>query len=307
MTNMRQKQHISSSKIKNRETVSVLLFLLPSLLLLAVFVFWPMMYSLILSFFDWNPLKDKKFIGLDNFKTLISDKLWWTSLKQTIYYIALNVPLIIISSILLALLVVALGKYSSRISNIFRGIFFIPTMLSLVATGIVWLWLLSANYGAINSLLERVGIKPVQWLSSSKMAMISIVIVTTWRWAGYYMVIFIAGLQSIPRHFYEAAAIDGASPVVQFKYITMPALYPTIFFVSLMSIIGSFQEFDLFYMITLGGPSTATYVTGFYMWRTGFSLLKMGYASSMSTVLFIIMLLFTVIQLLINRKREEEL
>jgi ABC-type sugar transport system permease subunit len=273
-------------------TVNATLFLLPSFLLLVVFVFCPMVYSLILSFYDWNPLKGKKFIGWENFISLMQDKLWWTSLINTLYYIALNVPLIIVTSIGLALIVVSLGKWSKA----FRAVFFIPTLLSLVATGIVWQWLLSTNYGIVNGVLGKLGIEPVKWFSSSSMAMISIVIVTVWRWAGYFMVIFIAALDNISRHYYEAAELEGVTHWKRFRYVTLPFLYPSIFFVFLMTVIGSFQEFDLFYMITLGGPGTSTYVTGFNMWQTAFSFMKMGYASAMSTILFIIVLIFTIVQ-----------
>ncbi|MDL2327208.1 sugar ABC transporter permease [Ruminococcaceae bacterium OttesenSCG-928-A11] len=298
------KKHGSGSPLMRRNALTASLFLLPSFLFLAAFVFWPMIYSVVLSLYEWNPLKDPVFVGGANYTALMQDDLWWTSLKQTLYYIVLNVPVIVLCSVGLALLVVSLGKRLPRLANFFKGLFFIPTMMSLVATAIVWLWLLSTNYGALNSLLGSFGIQAVEWLSNTKMSMISIVIVTVWRWAGYYMVIFIAGLQSIPPHYYEAAEIDGASAWRKFLHITLPQLYPTIFFVALMSIIGSFQEFDLFYMLTLGGPRTSTYVTGFYMWKTGFSNLKMGYASAMSTVLFVIMLIFTVIQLRINNKKE---
>ncbi|WP_343248339.1 sugar ABC transporter permease [Diplocloster hominis] len=270
----------------------VILFLLPSFLLLAVFVFWPMIYSMVLAFFEWNPLKGKEFTGLLNFRTLMQDDLWWTSLKNTIYYIILNVPLIVAAALGLAEIVVSLG----RTSKLFRGIYFIPTMLSLVATGIVWSYLLNTNTGVINGLLNQIGLPSVKWFTSGKVAMLSIVIVTIWRWAGYYMVMFVAGMLGISEQYYEAADLEGAGRFQKFRYITLPQLKPMIYFVALMSIIGSFQEFDLFYMITLGGPGTATYVTGFYMWQTAFSSMKMGYASAMSVVLFVIVLLFTVIQ-----------
>lgn len=286
------KKKFGSKRQRLYNSSCVILFLLPSFLLLAVFVFWPMIYSMVLAFFEWNPLKGKEFTGLENFRTLVQDDLWWTSLKNTVYYIILNVPLIVAAALGLAEIVVSVG----RTSKLFRGIYFVPTMLSLVATGIVWSYLLNTNTGVINGLLNRIGLPSVKWFTSGKVAMLSIVIVTVWRWAGYYMVMFVAGMLGISEQYYEAADLEGAGRFQKFRYITLPQLKPMIYFVALMSIIGSFQEFDLFYMITLGGPGTATYVTGFYMWQTAFSSMKMGYASAMSVVLFIIVLLFTVIQ-----------
>lgn len=166
------------SRTKNKNNIMVFLFLLPSLALLAVFVLWPMIYSIVLSFYDWSPLKGMSFLGLDNYKELFTDKLWWKSIFNTLYYVVLNVPLIICASLALASLVL-----HTRFSKLFRGIFFLPTMLSLVATGIVWNYLLSTNNGAVNGLLNAIGLPSVKWFTSGKVAMISIVIVTVWRWA----------------------------------------------------------------------------------------------------------------------------
>lgn len=280
--------------------ISAALFLLPSAILLILFVFWPMIDSFRLSFFDWNPLKAAKFIGWGNCEKLFGDKLWWTSLFNTLYYIVLNVPLILLVALAMSLLVVNMRSGAKA----FKAMYFSPTLISLVATGIIWEWLLGTNNGAVNGMLSRLGLAPVKWFSSNAMAMISIVIVTTWRWAGYYMVIIVAGLESISPHYYEAARLEGASAWQTFRNVTLPFLYPVLFFIAMMSVIGSFQEFDLFYMITLGGPGTATYVTGFLMWQTAFTNMKMGYASAMSTILFLIVLVVTIIQ---NRTNQSAL
>lgn len=291
------------TKRKNfKNNMYIGLFLLPSFLLLLVFVLWPMIYSMVLSAYEWDPLKDKVFIGLQNYIKLMKDEYWWISLKNTLVYIVLNVPLIIAVSLIMAVLVTSVPK----LSKLFRGIYFMPTMLSLVATGIVWNYLLSTNNGIINGLLKEIGLPSVRWFTSSKVAMFSIVIVTVWRWAGYYMVMFVAGILEIPRQFYEAAEMEGAGVWQKFRYITFPQLKYIIYFVAMMSIIGSFQEFDLFYMITLGGPGTSTYVTGFYMWQQAFSSRKMGYASAMSVVLFILVFIFTLLQNRVEQKSGEE-
>lgn len=279
------------SRTKNKNNIMVFLFLLPSLALLAVFVLWPMIYSIVLSFYDWSPLKGMSFLGLDNYKELFTDKLWWKSIFNTLYYVVLNVPLIICASLALASLVL-----HTRFSKLFRGIFFLPTMLSLVATGIVWNYLLSTNNGAVNGLLNAIGLSSVKWFTSGKVAMISIVIVTVWRWAGYYMVMIIAGMLNVSTQYYEAASLEGATSWQKFRYITLPELKTILIFIALMSIIGSFQEFDLFYMITSGGPGTATYVTGYYMYQQAFSSMNMGYSSAMAVFLFVVILFFTIIQ-----------
>lgn len=277
-------------------------FLLPSAVLLAVFVFWPMLNSVELSFFNWNPLKQKAFAGWENYARLFSDKLWWTSFQNTLYYIVLNVPLIAAAALGMALLVTSV----KTATKFFRGVYFLPSLISLVATGIVWQWLMGTNNGVLNSYLRLAGLEPVKWFSDTQTAMVSIVIVTIWRWAGYYMVIIVAGINGISEHYYEAADIEGASAWQKFRWITLPFLYPVLLFIVLMSTIGSFQEFDLFYMITLGGPGTSTYVTGFLMWQTAFTNMKMGYASAMSTILFLIILGFTMIQNHFNRQGWEE-
>ena len=269
----------------------IFLFLLPSMLLLLIFVLWPMLYSMVLSFYEWNPLKDNQFVGLANYRELLHDKLWWTSVWNTLYYIVLNVPLIMILALGMAALVTR-----TKFSKLFRGIYFMPTMLSLVPTGIAWNYLLGTNNGAVNGLLNACGLGSVKWLTSGKIAMVSIVIVTAWRWAGYYMVMLVAGMLGISEQYYEAASLEGAGPWQKFWHITLPELKPVLVFIALMSIIGSFQEFDLFYMITLGGPGTSTYVTGYYMYQTAFSSMKMGYASAMSVVLFVVIFVFTLLQ-----------
>ncbi len=291
---------INSERKRNtlRRSFTVFLFLLPSLALLLVFVLWPMIYSMVLSFYEWSPLKGADFTGLANYKKLFGDSLWWESVWNTLYYIVLNVPLIIVASLGMAVLVT-----HTKLAKLFRGIFFMPTMLSLVATGIAWNYLLGTNNGAVNGLLDILGIEPVKWFTSGKIAMISIVIVTVWRWAGYYMVMLVAGMLDISEQYYEAASLEGAGPWQKFRYITLPELKTVIVFIALMSIIGSFQEFDLFYMITSGGPGTSTYVTGYYMYQTAFSSMDMGYASAMSVFLFVVILVFTILQ---NRVTKSE-
>lgn len=283
-------------KTQNRERICAVLFLLPSALLLLIFVLWPMLYSGVMSFFNWDPLKGASFIGLKNFVKLMGDKLWWTSLANTLFYIVLNVPLIILLALAMSELVVALAKRSMFLSKLFKSVYFLPAVLSLVATSIAWRYLLNTNTGSINGILVTLGLDPVGWFTNSKLAMLSIVIITTWRWAGYYMVMIVAGRLSISEEYYEAANIDGANGWRKFTGISLPLISPVLYVIALMSVIGSFQEFDLFYMITSGGPGTATYVTGLYLYEAAFTSRKMGYACAMAVVLFVIVFALTMLQ-----------
>lgn len=292
-----------ANKIQERRWAAA--FLVPSFLLLLAFVFYPMIYSAIMSFFNWDPLKGAEYIGLKNFIKLAKDDLWWDSVLNTLYYIVLNVPLIIVFALIMSEVVVAFAKKSKVLSKALRSVYFLPSVLSLVATSIAWRYMMNTNTGSINGILARLSLEPVGWFTNSKIAMIAIVIITTWRWAGYYMVMLVAGRMGISEEYYEAASIDGASPLKQFFSITLPLISPIIYVIALMSVIGSFQEFDLFYMITSGGPGTSTYVTGFYLYQSAFFSRKMGYACAMAVILFIFVFLLTMAQSKITNRLGE--
>lgn len=273
------------------------LFLLPSLILLALFVFWPMVDSIRMSFYDWNPLKGSTFMGLQNYTELVQDDLWWTSLWNTIKYILMNVPPIVIFAIIMTELVLFANKRNRTISKVVRGIFFLPCALSLVATGVAWRFLMGTNYGVINSFLGIFGISDVGWLTDSKIALVSMAIVTVWRWAGYYMVMVVAGRLEISKEYYEAADLDGANAWHKFVSITLPQLKPVLTYIILMCVIGTFQEFDLVYTMTNGGPGTSTYLTGLTLYKTAFSSLKMGYSCAMAVFIFFVSVIISVVQL----------
>lgn len=281
-----------------------ILFLFPSLLLLALFVFWPMADSIRMSFYDWNPLKGKTFNGLENYITLIHDKLWWTSLWNTIKYILMNVPPIVIFAVIMCELVLYANKFNTTISKLVRGIYFLPCALSLVATGVAWRYLMGTNYGVINNFLKALHLPAVGWLTDSKTALLSMAIVTIWRWAGYYMVMVVAGRLEISQEFYEAADLDGANAWHKFISITLPQLKPVLTYIILMCVIGTFQEFDLVYTITNGGPGTSTYLTGLTLYKTAFSSLKMGYSSAMAVFIFLISLIISILQLKLTSDKD---
>ncbi len=292
-------------KIGSTEILIAIGFLLPSLILLIVFVLWPMIYSIVMSFYEWNPLKDEVYIGLENFKQLIKDDLWWESVWNTTKYTLINVPIIVIVAMIMSELVIYINKKSAFMSKLAKSIYFIPCALSLVATGVAWRYLLGTNYGVINSMLNSIGLPSIAWLSSTKLALSTMAAVTIWRWSGYYMVITVAGRLDISASYYEAAEIEGAGAWKKFQHITLPLLKPVLFYIILVCVIGTFQEFDLVYAMTAGGPSTSTYLTGYYLYRTAFSSLKMGYASAMAVFLFILSLIITIIQFRFNKDSQQ--
>jgi len=254
-----------------------------------------MMGGLAISFTDWDLLSTPKFVGLYNYISLLTDDpLFWLSLKNTLVYsvivIGIGVPL----SLVLALAV----NNKLRGIEIFRTIYFIPVVVSTVAAALVWKWIFAPDIGVVNTILRWFGVRGPLWLGSEKTALLSVAIVAIWLGLGYNMVILLAGLKGIPSHLYEAAAIDGAGGAQQFWYITLPLLTPTLFFVLVMSVISSFQVFSQVYVMTIqGGPNNATLTYIYYLWRNAFQYFKMGYASALAYVLFLIILVLTVIQM----------
>jgi multiple sugar transport system permease protein len=270
------------------------LFLLPNLLGFLVFILWPLIASFGLSFTSWDLLTPIKWIGLENYKTLISDQVFWKVLWNTIYFTVGTVPVGIILSLFLA---IALNQKIKGI-KIFRALYFLPVISSLVAVAVVWQWLYNPPFGLLNYLLSLVGIDGPNWLSSTTWAMPAVIITSIWRGLGFNMLLFLAGLQGIPETYYEAAKIDGANWWVLFKNIMIPLLSPTTFFVVVMSIINSFQVFDQIYVMTGGGPARSTSVLVHYLYQNAFQYFKMGYASAIGYVLFFLVFTVTLIQLM---------
>jgi multiple sugar transport system permease protein len=192
-----------------------------------------------------------------------------------------------------------------KFKRLYRAVFFLPSITSWVVIATVWQWLYNQDFGMINYVLSFVGIKPVAWLTTSGLSLVSIAIVAIWKNAGYHMLIFLAGLQSISSVYYEASELDGATPWQQFFGITIPLLTPTTFFVFITSIIGSFQNFDAVNLMTAGGPGRSSSVLSFYLYQVAFRYLKMGYASTLAYILFIVIMIITVINLRFEKKSHE--
>jgi multiple sugar transport system permease protein len=276
-------------------------FLGPSLIHLTVFIFTPIAFAAYLSLHQWDVVvPDKPFVGLGNFREMFSDSTFWNALKNTLYY-TMNVPVGMSISLAVAVL---LNRKLKGIA-ILRALYFLPSVTSFVAIALVWMWIYHPTFGVANFLLGAVGISSVQWLNSSGTAMISVIIFSVWLSMGYQMVIFLSGLQGIPQELYDASRIDGANSWQRFWRVTFPLLKPTTFFVLVTSLIGSFQMFTSIYVMTAGGPVRSTDVIVYHIYQAAWEQLRMGYASAMSWVLFLIIMAATWIQFkLIGREVE---
>ncbi len=267
------------------------IFISPWIIGFCAFTCFPMAYSFAMSFTNWNGLANRDFIGISNFiQILTKDKTFGLSLKNTFFYIGVSVPLNTVVAIFLAVL---LNKRLSG-TNVFRGIFYLPTICTGVATYIAWTYLFHGTNGFINVMRNALGMESVNFLGSRDTAMLSIVFMDMFC-IGTAMTIVLAGLQDVPRDYYEAAELDGANGVRKFWHITFPMISPVVFFNVLMAIIKGLQIFTQPYVMTGGGPAQSTYVYGLYLYNTAFSYGKFGYASALAWVLFIIMILLTLV------------
>lgn len=270
------------------------LFLSPALLVYGSFFIFPFIFSLYLSFMQWNLVSpNKEFVGIDNYIALVKDPVFWISLKNTVIYVLGTVPLSMILGLVMAILVEAAG----RLREVYRFLFFIPVVTSIAVVSIVWTLLFSPNNGLIGNILKTVGVQGPNWLNDPNWAMWALIIVGVWKAMGYNMVLYIAGLKSIDRQLYEAAQIDGAGKWMQFRSITLPMLSPVTFFVMIVSIINSFQVFATIHIMTRGGPNNATNVLVYEVWQEAFQFFDIGKASALSMVLFLLVLAITIVQI----------
>lgn len=278
-------------------------FLAPALSLILVFFFLPIAASLLLSFTDFDiyalgSLGRLRWIGLDNYSRLLGDPLFRTAFVNTLYFVAVGGPLSVAVSLGAALLV---NHRLVRFKSLFRSLLFLPVVTTLVAVAVVWRYLYHPRYGFLNHVLGLFGFGPVDWLGDPAAAMPALILMAVWKNFGFNMVIFIAGLQSIPQRLYEAAEIDGAGPWQQFRWITLPMLAPTFLFVAIMTLIGYFQLFAEPYIMTRGGPSDSTLSLSLLMFREGFQWWNLGYAAAIAFVLFLIILAGTLLQKRLRR------
>lgn len=279
--------------LRGREAISFYLFLLPWIIGFLIFTLGPIIASLALSFTDYDIMLPPSFLGLDNYRELLADPLFYTSLYNTLYIVLFAVPLGMITAFALAMLL----NQKVRFMAAYRTAYFIPSIVPAVASAALWLYLLQPTWGPINGFLEMLGIPGPGWLSSEVWSKPAIILLMTWGIGGT-MIIYLAGLQDIPEVLYEAADIDGANGWNKFWRITLPMMTPSIFFTLVLGLIGTFQIFATIFVLTdgMGGPQNSTLVYMLYLYRNAFNFFRMGYASAMAWVLFVLIMALTWIQ-----------
>jgi len=276
------------------------LFLLPTMIIFSVFLFWPAINGLWIALHQWDGLNPMRFIGFDNFIRLVEDVQFRSSLLNTAIYSAITVPAVYVSSLSLAMIL------TRKIKGVafFRAVFYWPTMISSIIVGLSWRFLLGEEFGLMNYLLTSLGGSRVRFFTDPRIAMGVVIFVTAWSLAGYYMVMFIAGIKSIDNSYYEAAMIDGANGRQQFFNITLPLLKPTSLLVLVLTTITVIRTYPLVFALTQGGPAGGTRFVVQSILETGFERGQMGYASSMAVVLFAILSILTLVQFKMNREDE---
>jgi len=299
----------ASKRSINQKKLAPYIFIAPAVIFFCLLLVYPILFGFLLSFQDWNLLaREASFVGLGNYAKALRDPLFRKSLWNTVYYTLMTIPPTVILSLILALMI---NSRLIRYKSLFRVLYFVPVVTSMVAISFVWKWMYNPRYGLINLALEAVGFTGQSWLSSPTLALPSVAIMMIWQGVGFYMVLFIAGLQGIPETLYEAATIDGANRWQTFSYITLPLLNPTIVFILITSVINSFQVFVPVFVMTSsttgepGGPLNSTRVLVYHLYSIAFRNLDMGYGSAIAFILFAILLIVTVLQFKVVQQKVE--
>jgi ABC-type sugar transport system permease subunit len=299
----------ASKRSINQKKLAPYIFIAPAVIFFCLLLVYPILFGFLLSFQDWNLLaREASFVGLGNYAKALRDPLFRKSLWNTVYYTLMTIPPTVILSLILALMI---NSRLIRYKSLFRVLYFVPVVTSMVAISFVWKWMYNPRYGLINLALEAVGFTGQSWLSSPTLALPSVAIMMIWQSVGFYMVLFIAGLQGIPETLCEAATIDGANRWQTFSYITLPLLNPTIVFILITSVINSFQVFVPVFVMTSsttgepGGPLNSTRVLVYHLYSIAFRNLDMGYGSAIAFILFAILLIVTVLQFKVVQQKVE--
>lgn len=280
-------------RLSTREAVVAYLFLSPFLIFFAIFTVRAIVAAVGMSFYDWQILRpNRPYIGLGNYQELFNDYVWWTALRNTMIFAIMTV----VGTTVVALSAALALTQKIRGAGIFRVLLYMPTLLSVGVVGLVWVWLLSTQFGAINYGLSLVGIRPLNWLGDENLVLPALSLTTIWWGFGFPMLIFIAGLQNIPDTLYEAAKIDGANAWQIFRYITLPLLRPTLLFVTVTGLIAHFQAFGQIFIMTTGGPGRASYTVIYYLYEIAWRAFRMGYGAAVAVTLAIIMAIATALQ-----------
>jgi multiple sugar transport system permease protein len=286
-------------KARQKEAWAALFFTSPWIIGFFVFLAYPLGASIYYSFCDYSVLKKPLFIGLGNYRDLMADEVFWIALKNTAIYAALALPLGTILAIALALLL------NSKVKGLafYRTIFFLPSLVPMVSLAVLWLWLFNGQYGLVNLGLQQIGITGPNWLGDPNWSKSALVLLGLWG-AGNAMVVYLAGLQDVPQQLYEAANLDGATPWVKTRHVTLPMISPVILFNVVMGMIGTLQVFTVPYIMFPGGsPARSTLFYSVYMFDNAFRFQKMGYASAMGWIMFLIILVLTMTSLKLSEKR----
>ncbi len=275
---------------RHEETIAGYAFLMPTLVSLLVFVFFPVVFSFYISFLKYDYLSPARpWVGSANYARMLSNERFWQTLANSARYAFMYVPLNMAFALGLALLI----NNKVKGINAYRMAFFSPVVTSSVAVAMIWGWIFDPAFGLLNYLLRLVGIEGRNWLGDPDIAMLCLVIMAMWNHSGYNMMIFLAGLQGVSQEYYDAATVDGADRWQRFRHITLPLLSPTTFFIFITGMIGALQVFDQIWILTKGGPAGTTRTIVYYLWEQGFTSFDMGYASAIAYVLFIIIFILT--------------
>lgn len=290
-----------SLKRTQREALAAYMYLSPSALIFLVFTVGPAIFVLYISLYHWDFLNQmmSTFVGFGNYAQLLQSADFWHSLWMTLYFVVGSVPVGVFGALLIAMLL--MRPFRGR--GLFRLVFFVPYVTPVVATSIVWLWLFNPQFGLFNELLQMAHLPTIGWVQSVRFAMPSVIIYTLWHGIGFNVVIFMAGLTTIPSDVGEAARIDGASPWQEFWAVTWPLLAPTTLFVVVINTIGALQAFTQFFTLTGGGPVNATTTASFYLYQQAFVFYHTGYAAALAVIIFLITAALTFVQMRVSRAR----
>ncbi len=284
---------------QRREIIAAYLFLSPALLLFTVFIAIPFLGAFGLSLFSWDMFTPAQFVGLANYVKLLNDPSAHTAILNTIVFTICSLVLHLGLGMLLALAVNR--AIPSGLKYFLRTAYFFPLIMSWAAVALMWLYLLDPNFGIVGFYLGKLGLPHPNWLETSSLALPALIFVDLWRTLGFTFIILLAGLSGVPSHLHEAARLDGASAWHRFWNVTVPLMSPTLLFACIITVVGAFQIFDPMYIMTNGGPGTATLSIVLYIYQTGFQSFQMGYASTLALIVFIVIMLLTILQLTISR------
>lgn len=282
----------------SEQTIFLGTCIVPYLLHLLLFSIGPMIFAVYLSFHDWAVVTSPRFIGLENFTRLFTqDRVFLTSLRNSLTYTILNVPISVSTAMIAAVLLNNIKRFQAFL----RTAYFLPVVTSIIACSIIWKWLYQPSFGLFNQILRLLGLPGIMWLESPRTALVSIMAMNIWKSMGFKVVLFMAGLQFIPQTYKEAALIDGANPLQVFRHITLPLLMPTTAFVMITAVIGCLQVFEPMYVMTQGGPLYATTTIVYHLYMRAFENFQMGYAASIAFVLLVIIIVLTLLQYKITK------